>query len=267
MGALHEGHAALLDAAHDAADVVVASIFVNPLQFGPGEDLASYPRSLDEDLRICEAHGVDVVFAPDVETVYPNGKPEVTIDPGPLGAQLEGATRPGHFRGVLTVVVKLLGLVRPDAAVFGTKDYQQLVLVRRCVSDLSIDVDVLGVETVRAPDGLALSSRNRYLDERERSLAVALSRSLYAGQARGERGMQTVVAAARAVLDEQPEIVLDYLVVRSPDLGPPPAAGPARLLIAAKVGPARLIDNMAVTLGSARQTADSPLDAAEGSMV
>jgi pantoate--beta-alanine ligase len=249
MGALHAGHAALMGAARVHADLVVVSIFVNPLQFGPGEDLSTYPRSLDDDLRICESHGVEVVFTPTVETVYPGGDPQVTVDPGPLAGELEGATRPGHFRGVLTVVVKLLGLVEPDVAVFGDKDYQQLVLIRRCMSDLCIDVQVVGVDTVRAPDGLALSSRNRYLNDSERSTALVLGRALRAGRAAGGGGPEAVSRAARSVLAEAPDVEVDYLAVRGTDLGPAPAAGAARLLVAARVGPARLIDNIAVELG------------------
>ena len=184
MGALHAGHEALIDAGRDVSDAVVVSIFVNPLQFGRGEDLASYPRTIDEDLARCAEHDVDLVFMPGVETVYPGGDPRVTIEPGELATDLEGVSRPGHFRGVLTVVVKLFGLVGPDVSVFGTKDYQQLVLVRQCVSDLCLPVDILGVETVRDDDGLALSSRNRYLGDEERTAALALSRALRAGKQR-----------------------------------------------------------------------------------
>jgi pantoate--beta-alanine ligase len=254
MGALHEGHEALLSAARESSDSVVASIFVNPLQFGPGEDLTSYPRTLDSDLERCAANGVDIVFAPDVETVYPGGEPQVTIDPGPLAARLEGASRPGHFRGVLTVVAKLFGLVRPDLAVFGTKDYQQLALIRRLVSDLCLPVGIFGVETVRAPDGLALSSRNRYLNAGERAAALTLSRALTAGQAAGRDGAQAVLARASTVLDDAPQVVTDYLALRGTDLGDPPASGASRLLVAARVGSTRLIDNMAVTLGSTSET-------------
>jgi len=184
MGALHEGHASLLRVARDRVGEgrVVASIFVNPLQFGPSEDLDRYPRTLEADLKICEREGVDVVFAPEVGEVYPGwpAQPQVTIEPGPLAGMLEGRTRPGHFRGVLTVVAKLFGLVRPDVAVFGQKDYQQLVLIRRMVDDLCLGVEVVGAETQREPDGLALSSRNRYLDGDERRDAAALSRALRA---------------------------------------------------------------------------------------
>ncbi|MEJ7743922.1 MAG: pantoate--beta-alanine ligase [Nocardioidaceae bacterium] len=156
MGALHAGHAALFDEARALAQVVVASIFVNPLQFAPGEDLSRYPRSLAADLEVCASHGVDVVFTPGVEVIYPSSQPGVTIDPGPLATVLEGATRPGHFAGVLTVVAKLFGLVQPDISLFGEKDYQQLVLIRQLVSDLEMPVHVVGVKTVRDRDGLAL---------------------------------------------------------------------------------------------------------------
>ncbi len=173
MGALHRGHSALMDQARTRADRLVVSIFVNPLQFGPGEDLDRYPRTFEDDLLLCAEHGVDVVFAPSVDDVYPGGEPQVSVDPGPLGGVLEGAVRPGHFRGVLTVVMKLFGLVRPDIAVFGDKDYQQLVLIRRMVADLCLPVEVVGAETVREDDGLALSSRNRYLSPTERAAASA----------------------------------------------------------------------------------------------
>lgn len=249
MGALHAGHEALLAAARAAAGVVVASIFVNPLQFAPGEDLASYPRSLPDDLRRCEASGVDVVFTPDVDEVYPDGEPLVSVDPGPLGGQLEGVSRPGHFRGVLTVVTKLFGLVRPDLAAFGTKDYQQLVLVRRCATDLCLPVEVLAVETVRAADGLALSSRNHYLAPGQRAAALALSRALRAGQGAGDDGAAAVLAAAGGVLGAASGVDLDYLALRGVDLGAPPGGGEARLLVAARVGTTRLIDNASVRLG------------------
>ncbi len=257
LGALHEGHEALFEAARAASDSVVASIFVNPLQFGPAEDLAAYPRTLDADLERCAASGVDVVFAPTVETVYPGGDPQVTIEPGPLALELEGASRPGHFRGVLTVVVKLFGLVRPQLAVFGTKDYQQLALIRRCVSDLCLSVEILGVDTVRAPDGLALSSRNRYLSDAEREAAVTLSRALISGQRAGPDGSAAVLVAATAILAAAPQVSTDYLELRGVDLGPAPDTGEARLLVAARVGTTRLIDNMAVTLGS-RAEASTP---------
>jgi pantoate--beta-alanine ligase len=257
MGALHEGHASLLRVARERAGdgPVVASIFVNPLQFGPTEDLDRYPRTLETDLKICEREGVDVVFAPAVEEVYPGwpALPQVTVEPGSLGTVLEGKTRPGHFRGMLTVVAKLFGLVRPDLAVFGQKDYQQLVLVRRMVDDLCLRVEVVGAETQREPDGLALSSRNRYLDTDQRLEAVALSRALRAAQADAERGVDAALGAARAQLRSTHGMDLDYLVITASDLGDLTADVPvgteARILVAAKLGSTRLIDNLPLTIG------------------
>jgi pantoate--beta-alanine ligase len=251
MGALHAGHASLLDVARETVGdgPVVASIFVNPMQFGPGEDLDRYPRTLDADLELCAAHGVDLVFVPDVDEVYPGGVPQVTVDPGPLAMVLEGRSRPTHFRGVLTVVAKLFGLVRPDVAVFGEKDYQQLALIRRMVADLCLGVDVVGAPTVRESDGLALSSRNRYLGPEQRRQAVALSRTLLAGANAAPYGVDAVIGSARVELRQAHGVDLDYLEVRAPDLGPAPAEGEARLLIAARVGGTRLIDNLAITLG------------------
>jgi pantoate--beta-alanine ligase len=263
MGALHEGHASLLRVARErvVGGPVVASIFVNPLQFGPTEDLDRYPRTLEEDLKICEREGVDVVFAPTVEEVYAGwpAQPQVTIEPGPLATILEGRTRPGHFRGVLTVVAKLFGLVHPDLAVFGQKDYQQLVLVRRMVEDLCLAgsrgrVEIVGAETQRESDGLALSSRNRYLDTDQRLEAVALSRALRAAQVDAQRGVDAALGAARAQLRATHGVDLDYLVITDPDLGELPRAVPAgteaRILVAAKVGSTRLIDNLPLTIGT-----------------
>ncbi|HEY0951583.1 pantoate--beta-alanine ligase [Nocardioides sp.] len=259
MGALHEGHASLIRAARarvgDRGGPVVVSIFVNPLQFGPNEDLDRYPRTLDADLQVCAREGADLVFAPSVEEVYPGGDPQVTVRPGPVGKILEGKIRPGHFRGVLTVVAKLLGLVRPDVAVFGEKDYQQLTLIRRMVLDLNLGVEVVGAETVREPDGLALSSRNRYLDPEQRQQAVALSRALRAAQESAGYGADVALASARAELRAAPGVDLDYLVITDPGLGALPAVvppgTPARILIAARVGGTRLIDNLPLTLGTA----------------
>ncbi|MCX5272906.1 pantoate--beta-alanine ligase [Streptomyces virginiae] len=187
MGALHEGHATLIRTARELAGhegQVVVTVFVNPLQFGAGEDLDRYPRTLDADLVIAEEAGADAVFAPAVDEVYPGGDPQVRITAGPMGERLEGATRPGHFDGMLTVVAKLLHLTRPDLALFGQKDAQQLALIRRMVTDLNFPVEVVGVPTVREEDGLALSSRNRYLSAAERGTALALSRALFAGRDR-----------------------------------------------------------------------------------
>lgn len=249
MGALHEGHAALLDAARSGAEHVVVTIFVNPLQFGPHEDFDRYPRTLEDDLQMCRAGGVDLVFTPDRGEVYPDGEPGVRVDPGPLGGQLEGASRPGFFHGVLTVVLKLLHLTRPHAAYFGEKDYQQLVLVRRMVRDLDVPVQITGVPTVREPDGLARSSRNRYLSPAERQAALTLPRTLREGAAAAAgAGVDGALAAARRVFDGTAEAKLDYLVLTAPDLAPVDGAyrGPGRLLGAAWVGGTRLIDNVPV---------------------
>ncbi len=257
MGAMHEGHASLMrrtraEVGPDAP--LVVSLFVNPLQFGPNEDLDRYPRTFDADLALCTAEGVDILFAPSVDDVYPGGTPQVTVDPGPLAEVLEGATRPGHYVGVLTVVAKLFGLVRPDVTVFGEKDYQQLALVRRMSSDLCLGVEVLGGETVREPDGLALSSRNRYLDPERRQQAVALSRALRAAQDAGPAGYAAALTAGEKVLADAPGVDLDYLVIRGTDLSelPPdvPAGTEARALVAATVGSTRLIDNLPMVLGA-----------------
>jgi len=264
MGALHVGHASLMTHARDRVGedgAVVVSIFVNPLQFAPGEDLDRYPRTLDADLAVCAAHGVDVVFVPAVEEVYPEGVgagsagAAITVDPGPLGGVLEGAARPTHFRGVLTVVAKLFGLVRPDVAVFGQKDYQQLVLVRRMAAELCLGVEVVGAPTIREDDGLALSSRNRYLDDAQRRAALVLSRALSAGAASADRGTEAVLAAAHAVLrGEGADVEIDYLALTAPDLGDAPGSGEARLLVAARVGSTRLIDNVPLVLGGPGST-------------
>jgi pantoate--beta-alanine ligase len=248
MGALHAGHRALLRRARELGGAVVVSIFVNPLQFGPAEDLGRYPRSFAADLRAAAEEGASLVFAPTSEVMYGAGA-QVTVHPGPLGEQLEGASRPGHFGGVLTVVAKLFGLVRPDVAVFGEKDYQQLTLIRRMVSDLDLGVRVVGVPTVREPDGLALSSRNNYLSTVERAAAARLSVALRAGVAAAAQGPAEVLAAGRAELDAEPAVAPDYLELRAADLGPVPPAGPARLLVAARVGSTRLIDNVPLVLG------------------
>lgn len=250
MGALHDGHLALVREARKVpGSVVVASIFVNPLQFGPTEDLDAYPRTLDTDLEMLRAEGADIAFTPTAAAMYPSG-PRTTVVPGPLGAQLEGEARPTHFAGMLTVVLKLLQIVGPDRAFFGEKDYQQLVLVRQMVDDLNVDVRIVGVPIVREHDGLAMSSRNRYLDPVERERAVALSAALLAGCYAGSAGPAAAVAAARAVLDETPGVDVAYLEVRDPWLGPPPAFGTGRLLVAARVGATRLLDNVAVELGA-----------------
>ena len=253
MGALHAGHARLIRTAREIAGdgPVAVSIFVNPLQFGPTEDLDRYPRPLEADLAVCAAESVDVVFVPGVAEVYPDGEPQVTVEPGPLATTLEGRTRPGHFRGVLTVVAKLFGLVRPDVAVFGQKDYQQLALILRMVADLCLGVEIVGAETVREPDGLALSSRNRYLDTRQRQEAAVLNRALRAAQDAAGAGAPAAHSAAQRELDKESGVDIDYLVVRAADLGELPADVPpgteGRVLVAAKVGTTRLIDNLPLT--------------------
>ncbi len=255
MGALHEGHRALMRAARTRVGPggqVLVTIFVNPLQFGAGEDLARYPRTWQADLEACRQEGVDVVFAPESTVIYPH-PPQVLVDPGSLAAELEGAVRPGHFRGVLTVVLKLLHLTAPAIAAFGEKDYQQLVLVGRMVADLDVPVEVVAVPTVREPDGLALSSRNRYLTPPQRVVALSLSAALAAGAAAAGGGAAAALRAAREVWEQseatEEDLGLDYLVLRSPDLGASPDLGPARLLVAARVGSTRLIDNAACHLG------------------
>lgn len=255
MGALHDGHASLIRRARaEVGDgLVVVSIFVNPLQFGAGEDLDRYPRTLPDDVVLSGDAGADLVFAPTVDEVYPGGDPQVTIDPGPSGQLLEGAVRPGHFRGVLTVVAKLFGLVAPDLAVFGEKDYQQLALIRRMTADLCLGVDVVGAETRREDDGLAMSSRNRYLDADQRQTAVALSRALRAAQHAATDGVAAAVAAGAEVLAAEPGVEVDYLVLTDPALGkiadPVTPGTPARVLVAARVGATRLIDNLPVVIG------------------
>ncbi|MCV2489709.1 pantoate--beta-alanine ligase [Geodermatophilus sp. YIM 151500] len=248
MGALHDGHRELVRAARQRAAAVVVSVFVNPTQFGPGEDFDRYPRTWADDLAALADEGADLVFHPTVAEVYPPGARGVSVHPGPLGDVFEGAVRPGHFAGVLTVVAKLFGLVRPDLAVFGEKDYQQLTLVRALSRELALGVEVVGVPTVREHDGLALSSRNRFLSPGDRALAAALPAALRAGAEAGAQGADAVLVAARAVLAAAPDLSVDYLALTDPDLGPAPDAGPARLLVAARAGATRLIDNTAVVL-------------------
>lgn len=265
MGALHDGHLELVRSAKKVAGAVVAvSIFVNPLQFGAGEDLDAYPRTLDADVELLRSEGVEIVFAPNAADMYPAGQ-RTTVMPGPLGADLEGGARPAHFAGMLTVVLKLLQIVRPDRAFFGEKDYQQLVLVRQMVDDLDVDVRIVAVPIVRESDGLAMSSRNRYLDEEQREQAGALSAALLAGKYGAPRGAASALDAARAVLDEVPSIEVDYLEVRDPWLGPAPASGPGRLLVAARLGETRLLDNIAIDVGASAGIDGHPLVGQDGS--
>ncbi|SIO90429.1 pantoate--beta-alanine ligase [Nocardiopsis sp. JB363] len=254
MGALHGGHRTLMRLAREKAETVVVSVFVNPLQFGPNEDLDRYPRDLPADVRVCAEEGVDVVFAPEVETMYPDEQ-MVTVDAGVMGERLEGASRPGHFTGVLTVVTKLFQLVRPDLALFGEKDAQQIALVRRLVVDLNIPVEIVGAPTLRDADGLASSSRNVYLDDAQRVSALALSRALRAGAEAASGGADRVREAARTVLDEAaeatPPVELDHLALVDPATFAEASSehrGAAVLAVAARVGPTRLIDNVSVTL-------------------
>jgi pantoate--beta-alanine ligase len=260
MGALHDGHRALLRTARAVPDArVVVSVFVNPLQFGPGEDLDRYPRTLEADLAVCEEEGVDLVFAPSAADMYPNGQPRVTVNPGSAGQVLEGEFRPGFFGGVLTVVLKLFSLVRPDIAVFGTKDAQQLALIRTMVADLDLGLSITAVTTVREPDGLAMSSRNRYLSAAERTTALALSCALRAGVSAAATGPAGVLAAAQAVLDAAPGLSVDYLALVDPETFAPVGDGFGRgvLAVAARVGTTRLIDNMLIDdLGGGPDAAD-----------
>jgi pantoate--beta-alanine ligase len=251
LGALHEGHLALVDRARQLADVVVVSIFVNPLQFGPDEDFDRYPRDLSADLEALSQHGVAYVFAPTVTEMYPDGDTEITVTGGEVATLFEGRSRPGHFDGVLTVVAKLLGIARPDHVIFGQKDAQQVFLVQRMVADLNFATRVEVVETVRADDGLALSSRNRYLNPDERRAATALSRALEAAASAADRGIDAVLAAAQSVFMDERLVKLEYLKVVNPRTFLPVDdgyRGPARVLIAARVGSARLIDNDALYL-------------------
>jgi pantoate--beta-alanine ligase len=255
MGALHEGHATLIRAARERVGdgQVVVTVFVNPLQFGPSEDFDRYPRTLDADVRVAGQAGADVVFAPRTDEVYPGGEPQVRITAGPMGEGYEGAARPGHFDGMLTVVAKLLHLTRPDIAFYGQKDAQQLALIRRMVADLNFGVEIVGVPTVREPDGLALSSRNRYLTDDDRRRALALSRALFAGRDALADGPDAVRKAARAVLDEADGVAVDYLALVDPadfTEAAPGHTGPAVLAVAARVGTTRLIDNIPLEFGA-----------------
>jgi pantoate--beta-alanine ligase len=247
MGALHAGHARLIEAARTECGLVIVSIFVNPLQFDRPEDLEKYPRALQPDVDLCSALGVDVVFAPSVAEMYPE-PPDCAIDVGRVAEHLCGKFRPGHFRGVATVVMKLFQIAQPDRAYFGEKDAQQLAVIRRMVADFNVPIEIVGVPTVREPDGLALSSRNVFLSPKERERALVLSRALRAGADAAAGGPEAAVAAGWAMLATEPSVAVDYFELRGTDLGPAPSSGEARLLVAAKVGTTRLIDNIAVTL-------------------
>ena len=253
MGALHSGHLALVTEARQRGDLTVVSIFVNPTQFGDPTDLELYPRTLEADVAQLAELGVDVVFAPSVDEMYPYGRTEVTVHAGPAGERFEGVSRPGHFDGMLTVVAKLLGIVQPDIAVFGDKDAQQLHLVRRMVADLDMPVEIVGVPTVREADGLALSSRNARLSADERQDALALSRALAAASRASDAGVEAMIAAAEASLTASSGVELDYLAAVDPATFMPVSdshEGPTRVIIAARVGNVRLIDNQLVTVAA-----------------
>ncbi|MFA5787101.1 MAG: pantoate--beta-alanine ligase [Actinomycetota bacterium] len=248
MGFLHEGHLSLVRRAHAENAAVVVSIFVNPLQFGPAEDFAAYPRDLDRDLAMLESHGVDLVFNPPVDEMYPR-PPRVTLTVGPMSRMLCGAARPGHFDGVATVVAKLFGMVGPDRAYFGEKDFQQLAVIRRMVADLDMTVEVVGCPTVRESDGLAMSSRNSYLTAEERAGAPAIHRALRkvaAEFASGTSDAATLGCSVRAALEKEPLARLDYVAVVDPEIFE--AASEARdgtvVAVACYFGRARLIDNV-----------------------
>ncbi len=248
MGALHEGHLGLLDEARRRAAYVVMSIFVNPLQFGPGEDFTRYPRDAEGDTAKAASRGADLVFLPSVEEIYPPAGRAVAVVPERLHARWEGAIRPGHFAGVLTVVAKLFNIVQPDVAVFGQKDYQQAALVRALVRDLDFPLEIVVAPTSRESDGLALSSRNVYLSPDDRRRALVLSRALRAMRDAwrgGARGAETIVEAGRRVIESEPAVRLDYLALVDPDSLEPVARaeGSSVALVAARVGATRLIDN------------------------
>ena len=251
MGALHDGHRALMTQASHYNGISVASIFVNPTQFGPNEDLAKYPRTWEADLQLCADEGIDVVFAPTVDQMY-GDNPESTLSAGPLGARLEGAQRPGHFDGVVTVVAKLFDMVHPNRAIFGQKDAQQVAVIRAMVRDLELPVEIEAFPTVRDSDGLAMSSRNVYLSDTERAQALVISRALVAADHAGSEGAQAVLEAATNELAGESEVHVRYVELVHPDtLEPvsPTFHGDALLLVAAMVGTTRLIDNSMVRVG------------------
>jgi pantoate--beta-alanine ligase len=261
MGALHAGHVSLLQRARTETGYVAATIFVNPAQFGPQEDLARYPRPIEQDLKLCRDADVDLVFMPDGAAIYPDGF-ATWVEVTGLSAVLEGASRPGHFRGVATVVLKLLNIVQPDRAYLGAKDYQQQALIRRMVRDLNLPVEIVVCPTIREADGLALSSRNIYLNHRERKSATGLYESLQLAARRlraGERDLAAVAQAMRDHLGSRAGVVADYAVVADPDTLEPLAEPQPRMvaLVAAKVGATRLIDNLMIELNPSMETSRS----------
>ena len=250
MGSLHEGHESLMDAAREASDRVVVSVFVNPIQFGPGEDYEAYPRDLERDARICERHGVDVVFHPEVDDMYaPAHNTFVVMET--LTDSLCGASRPGHFRGVCTVVSKLFNIVTPDKAFFGQKDAQQLAIIRRMVLDLSMGIEIVGCPIIREADGLAKSSRNTYLSAEERKAALVLSRAVKLGQElvrNGEKNADAIVNAMRALIEQEPLARIDYVsAVDGLTMLPVHEINGGELIaMAVYIGKTRLIDNFSV---------------------
>ena len=248
MGALHAGHRSLVQAARQRCDIVVVSIFVNPTQFGPNEDFSRYPRTLEQDCKMIEAESVDVVFTPTAEIMYPSGA-STFVEVEGVSDRLDGASRPGHFRGVATVVAKLFHIVQPDFSFFGQKDAAQVAVLRKMVRDLDFPLEIVVCPTVREPDGLAMSSRNRYLSAEERRQALTLSRALHAAEAhaaRGERRAAALLQTMRAALQEEPAIRVDYIAIVDPDTLLPidDVDGGGLLAIAAYVGNTRLIDNV-----------------------
>ena len=260
MDALHEGHAELMRRAREcvgADGTVIVTVFVNPTQFGAGEDFDKYPRTLESDLQVCRVNAADIVYAPDALDVYGTANmaelPErEMVDAGPIGLILEGASRPGHFRGMLTVVRRLQQLTGAHFATFGEKDYQQMVLVTQMFAEYEVPVRVVPVLTVREPDGLALSSRNRYLSKTERAQAALLPRAVTAAVASAQYGQAAALAAGLEVLSREPAITVDYFAVTAPDLGPAPARGPGRVVVAVRIGATRLLDNAPCDLGVAK---------------
>jgi pantoate--beta-alanine ligase len=253
MGYLHEGHLTLIDEARRCSDAVILTIFVNPLQFGPKEDLARYPRDLPRDRALAQSRRVDALFLPSTEVMYPPGS-EIRVAPGPTAERWEGAARPGHFSGVLTVVAKLFHLIQPDVACFGRKDLQQLTLVRRMVRDLDWPVEIIAVPTVRESDGLALSSRNAYLSPADRQRALVLSRALHAAHqayCAGERRAAVLEQRMREPLGREPEVQLEYIAITEPERLQPVAEvdGSSVVALAARVGGTRLIDNIILAQG------------------
>jgi pantoate--beta-alanine ligase len=251
MGALHDGHLQLMREARrlvGESGQVVVTIFVNPLQFGPAEDFAKYPRQLDADVALCNKLGVDVVFAPTPEQMYPSGQPETTVVPGATAHGMEGGIRPGHFAGVATVVLKLLNIVSPNIALFGEKDFQQLAVIRTMVADLNVPVEIIGVTTQREADGLARSSRNVYLDEHQRSAAAAMPAALRVGQALAQGG-GSVTDVENAVREALSGLDIDYVQCRANNLTRATGSGVERLLVAVRVGSTRLLDNCELRWG------------------